>query len=111
MAHVLFAQTTAVTRIDPDITAPFDPTELLNEQPTEETPVFACAYLVEVRSHVPRLLAIRDTFDDARLVAQSYALITDGVCIREIPLPCDVSAFLANEQRVWTRAVDGTWVT
>jgi hypothetical protein len=111
MAHVLFAQTTAVVPIDPDITTPFDPSELLAEQPTEETPVFSCAYLVEVRSPVPRLLAIRDTFEDARLVAQSYLLLTSDVSIREVPLPCDVSAFLASHHRVWSRGADGTWAT
>lgn len=107
MAHVLFGDTTKIVAIDPDITTPFDPTELLNEQPTEETPALACAYLVEARA---RLLAIRDTFDDARLVAQSYAHL-GAIRIREIPLPCDVTAFAASHHRTWERCDDGSWAT
>ncbi len=106
MAHVLFGNTTVIP-IDPDTTAPFDSAALLNEQPTEETPAFACAYLIEARA---RLLAIRDTFEDARLVAQSFSHL-EGVRIREIPLPCDASAFVASHHRTWVRTDAGGWTT
>ncbi len=126
MAHVLFENTTAIVHLDPDATAQFavedDPTEqtpaLTLEQPIfdEPAPIPAYtepAYLVEVRAPhgTPRLLAVRDSLDEAARIASGIHPGVADVVIHEVPLPCDAASLVAamQQNRSWSRAPDGTW--
>jgi hypothetical protein len=131
MAHVLFDNTTAIVNIDPALdggaTAQFD---VLEEQATEQTPALTVeqplfdeptplptvsepTYLIEVRSvrGAPKLLAVRDTLDEAIRVAAGVHPSVGDVVIHEVPLPCDAASLLAamTESRSWSRAPNGTW--
>lgn len=126
MAHVLFGNATPVQPFDPDTTTPFDAdiTALfgLEEQITLETPVFdeplpipavvEPAYLVEVQSarRSPRILAVRESLEDAKHVAESVHPAAGDVSIHEVQLPCDAATFVANLSRTWTRMPGGEWI-
>lgn len=117
MAYVLFGNTTTtVPAFDPTITVPFD------ELATLETPLFdeplpvpsigEPAYLVEARgsSLPPRLIAVRETLEDAKHVAESVHPAAADVAIHEVQLPCDAETFTRSMIRSWHRQPDGTWV-
>lgn len=131
MAHVLFEQTTAIVPIDPsldaDATAQF---AVFEDSATEQTPALTVeqtlfdeplpipavsepAYLIEVRGGraTPKLLAVRDSLDEAVRVATTVHPSVADVVIHEVPLPCDAAALIAAmaESRSWSRAPNGTW--
>jgi hypothetical protein len=116
MAHILFGNTTVVPAFDPNITTPFDVESTvlvgLEEQATVETPALTePAYLVEVHNErrSPRLLAVRETLDDAKYVADAVHPSAADIVIHEVQLPCDVVTFVSNVSRSWRRAPSGEW--
>lgn len=140
MAHVLFDNTTVVFAVDPslglsdaDATAQFAALDICRaseDNATEQTPAVTLeqtlfdeplplpaasepAYLVEVRGPrtAPKLLAVRETLDDALRVASGVHPGVADVVIHEVPLPCDAGALLAamTDRRSWSRAPNGAW--